>query len=80
MVIIYYVYLFKLKIMKITTREMIATPFRNDGPNITIPKGSEIIVLKHPYENQPNSSEIEYKGNKFSVVRSILDLAVGGQK
>ncbi len=66
--------------MKITTREMIATPFRNDGPNIVIPNGSEIIVLEHPYENQPNSSKIEYKGNKFSVTRSILDLAVGGQK
>jgi hypothetical protein len=66
--------------MKITTREMIATPFKNDGPNITIPKESEIIVLEHPYENQPNSSKIEYKENKFSVTRSILDLAVGGQK
>jgi hypothetical protein len=80
MVIIYYVYLFKLKIMKITTREMIATPFRNDGPNITIPKESKIIVLEHPYENQPNSSKIKYKKKEFSVTRSILDLAVGGQK
>ena len=66
--------------MKITTREMIATPFKNDGPNIIIPKGSEIIVLEHPYENQPNASKIEYNEDKFSVVRSILELAVGGQK
>ena len=66
--------------MKITTRKMIATPFRNDGPNITIPKESEIIILEHPYENQPNASKIEYNGDKFSVTRSILELAVGGQK
>lgn len=63
-----------------TTREIIATPFRNDGPNITIPKGNEITVLEHPYENQPNTSKIEYKGDKFSVTRSILDLIISGQK
>jgi len=66
--------------MKITTRDIIATPFRNDGLNITIPKESEIIVLEHPYENQPNSSKIEYKKKEFSVTRSILNLAIGGQK
>jgi len=62
------------------TREIIATPFRNDGPNITIPKGSEITVLEHPYENQPNASKIEYNEDKFSVTRSILDLIISGQK
>jgi hypothetical protein len=66
--------------MKITTREMIATPFKNDGPNITIPKGSEIIILEYLYENQPNASKIEYNGNKFSVTRSILDLIISSQK
>jgi len=63
-----------------TTREIIATPFRNDGPNITIPEKSEITILEHPYKNQPNASKIEYNGDKFSVTRSILDLIISGQK
>ena len=63
-----------------TTRDIIATPFRNDGPNITIPEKSKIIILEHPYKNQPNASKIEYKKKEFSVTRSILDLAIGGQK
>ena len=68
----------------ITARDITATPFKNDGPNIKIPQGSEIVILKDPYENQPNASKIKYKSDggeykEYSVTRSILDLAKGSK-
>jgi hypothetical protein len=63
----------------ITARDMIVTPSKNDGPNIKIPQGSEIVILNHPYEKDPNASKIKYNGKEYSVTRSILDLAKGSK-